>query len=327
MTTVRLIGPGRAGRSLAAALADAGCDVRGVLTRHDDVADAGPGRRRPRDRHPRRGHRRGGRPGRPVPEHRGRPPVGGARPRRAGPPSPPGVAAPARAPALARGGPGPAAQRDHLRRGRRPGGRGAGPAARRRRSWSSTTSTAPPTTPRPASPPTTWWRSWARSSGWRPRPGSTSTPSWAWPAAALTDVAELGPAAALTGPAARGDEATLDRHRRTLDPAEVPGYDAGVALARRLAARRAPTDGHRAVAATTRRGHAPTAVAPRRVAGPGGRRRRCAVGDLGAGSSPTRSTPSAPSGAASGSSPPWGRCTPGTARSSSGPRRSATSWR
>ena len=53
--------------------------------------------------------------------------------------------------------------------------------------------------------------------------------------AALTDVAELGPAAALTGPAARGDEATLERHRRTLDPAEVPGYEAGVALARRLA--------------------------------------------------------------------------------------------
>ena len=33
--------------------------------------------------------------------------------------------------------------------------------------------------------------------------------------AALTDVAELGPAAALTGPAARGDDATLERHRQT----------------------------------------------------------------------------------------------------------------
>ncbi len=43
MTTVRLIGPGRAGRALAAALADAGCDVRDVLTRHDDVADAAHG--------------------------------------------------------------------------------------------------------------------------------------------------------------------------------------------------------------------------------------------------------------------------------------------
>ena len=53
--------------------------------------------------------------------------------------------------------------------------------------------------------------------------------------AALTDVSELGPAPALTGPAARGDEATLERHRGTLDAAEIPGYEAGVALARRLA--------------------------------------------------------------------------------------------
>jgi pantoate--beta-alanine ligase len=57
--------------------------------------------------------------------------------------------------------------------------------------------------------------------------------------AALTDVVELGPAAALTGPAARGDDATLDRHRQTLDPAELPGYEAGVAQARRLANERA----------------------------------------------------------------------------------------
>ncbi len=56
--------------------------------------------------------------------------------------------------------------------------------------------------------------------------------------AAMTDVAELGPVAALTGPAARGDEATLERHRLTLDASEVPGYDAGVALARRLVAQR-----------------------------------------------------------------------------------------
>ncbi len=56
--------------------------------------------------------------------------------------------------------------------------------------------------------------------------------------AALTDVVELGPAAALTGPAARGDETTLERHRQTLDAAELPGYEAGVAMARRLAAER-----------------------------------------------------------------------------------------
>jgi predicted short-subunit dehydrogenase-like oxidoreductase (DUF2520 family) len=54
--------------------------------------------------------------------------------------------------------------------------------------------------------------------------------------AALDDVARLGPARALTGPAARGDWATLERHRRALAEAERPGYLAGVSLANRLAA-------------------------------------------------------------------------------------------
>lgn len=59
---------------------------------------------------------------------------------------------------------------------------------------------------------------------------------------ALVDAAELGPAAALTGPAARGDHSTVARHRAVLDPDELPGYDAGVALARRLAASRPPVE-------------------------------------------------------------------------------------
>jgi predicted short-subunit dehydrogenase-like oxidoreductase (DUF2520 family) len=54
--------------------------------------------------------------------------------------------------------------------------------------------------------------------------------------AALCDVADLGTRNALTGPAARGDEATIARHRGALPPEELSGYDAGVALARRLAA-------------------------------------------------------------------------------------------
>jgi predicted short-subunit dehydrogenase-like oxidoreductase (DUF2520 family) len=54
--------------------------------------------------------------------------------------------------------------------------------------------------------------------------------------AALDDVAELGPAVALTGPAARGDVVTIATHRAALDPEELPGYDAGVALVRRLSA-------------------------------------------------------------------------------------------
>lgn len=45
----------------------------------------------------------------------------------------------------------------------------------------------------------------------------------------------LGPAAALTGPAARGDLATLERHRDALAPEELPAYDAMVGLAVRLA--------------------------------------------------------------------------------------------
>jgi predicted short-subunit dehydrogenase-like oxidoreductase (DUF2520 family) len=56
--------------------------------------------------------------------------------------------------------------------------------------------------------------------------------------AALDDVAELGPAGALTGPAARGDAATIACHRAALAFEELPGYDAGVALARRLSAER-----------------------------------------------------------------------------------------
>lgn len=54
-------------------------------------------------------------------------------------------------------------------------------------------------------------------------------------AASLDDVIRLGPAAALTGPAARGDETTLGAHRRALDPAEIPAYDALAAVAARLA--------------------------------------------------------------------------------------------
>ena len=53
--------------------------------------------------------------------------------------------------------------------------------------------------------------------------------------AALDDVAELGPHQALTGPARRGDWATLSRHLDALPKDERPGYQAGAALATRLA--------------------------------------------------------------------------------------------
>lgn len=53
--------------------------------------------------------------------------------------------------------------------------------------------------------------------------------------AAVDDVGRLGPVAALTGPAARGDWRTLEGHLAVLDEAEAAGYTAGVALALRLA--------------------------------------------------------------------------------------------
>jgi predicted short-subunit dehydrogenase-like oxidoreductase (DUF2520 family) len=52
--------------------------------------------------------------------------------------------------------------------------------------------------------------------------------------ATVDNVAELGPTAALTGPAARGDWATIDRHLAALDPAERPAYEAMMQAARRL---------------------------------------------------------------------------------------------
>jgi predicted short-subunit dehydrogenase-like oxidoreductase (DUF2520 family) len=57
---------------------------------------------------------------------------------------------------------------------------------------------------------------------------------------ALADIAALGPAAALTGPAARGDEITIGRHRDALEPAEHRVYDALASEARRLAGRPPP---------------------------------------------------------------------------------------
>ncbi len=51
----------------------------------------------------------------------------------------------------------------------------------------------------------------------------------------LANVRALGPAAALTGPAARGDEATIDRHLAALPEDERPAYRALADEARRLA--------------------------------------------------------------------------------------------
>ncbi len=58
--------------------------------------------------------------------------------------------------------------------------------------------------------------------------------------AALDDVDRLGPGAALTGPARRGDWATLSRHLDVLAADERPGYQAGAALATKLAGATVP---------------------------------------------------------------------------------------
>lgn len=53
-------------------------------------------------------------------------------------------------------------------------------------------------------------------------------------AGAVEDVARLGPRRALTGPAARGDWQTLARHLDALEESERPGYRAGAGLALQL---------------------------------------------------------------------------------------------
>ena len=58
--------------------------------------------------------------------------------------------------------------------------------------------------------------------------------------ATVENVAELGPGAALTGPAARGDRETIERHRAVLPPSELEAYDAMVRQCVRLRDAEAP---------------------------------------------------------------------------------------
>ena len=60
--------------------------------------------------------------------------------------------------------------------------------------------------------------------------------------ATVDDVEALGPADALTGPVARGDLATVERHLAALDPEERPAYEALAAAAARLTDRGRPLD-------------------------------------------------------------------------------------
>jgi len=57
--------------------------------------------------------------------------------------------------------------------------------------------------------------------------------------ATVDNVERLGPSAALTGPVARGDRATVERHRAALASEELAAYDAMADAARRLLLSRA----------------------------------------------------------------------------------------
>ncbi len=74
---------------------------------------------------------------------------------------------------------------------------------------------------------------------------------------ALDDVTMLGPALALTGPASRGDGPTIEAHREAIDPSELSAYDAGVELARRLAAGRGESTAPRAASSRAAASPAP----------------------------------------------------------------------
>ena len=189
MHSIRIIGPGRAGRSLAAALSARGWAFAGFLGRDDDLSGAARGVdvlviATPDDTiaevaAARRARRR----------HDGRASLGFARSRCAGAPPAPRRPPSAGAAPERRGG----CRSPGLGRDVRGGGRARRPRDRRTASagvWSRwPTRIAPPTTPPPAWPPTTWSHCWGRSSGSPPRSGSTSSrscrsrapPSTTWP--------------------------------------------------------------------------------------------------------------------------------------------------
>lgn len=64
--------------------------------------------------------------------------------------------------------------------------------------------------------------------------GVPSDAYWDLARASLDNVARMGAAAALTGPVARGDWATVDRHLEAIDASEREAYQAMAAAAKRL---------------------------------------------------------------------------------------------
>ncbi|HUI02559.1 MAG TPA: pantoate--beta-alanine ligase [Acidimicrobiales bacterium] len=238
MTTVRLIGPGRAGRSLAAALVDAGCDVRGVLTRHDDPAGAAHGVdvlviATPDGAIAETAARVEADPATVVVHLSGAQglDVLGAHRRRASLHPLVPLPSPEVGRVRLRSGITFAVAGDPMARALAEllGGRAVVVDDGRRAAYHASACIAA--------------NHLVGLMGQVERVAATAgldlDAFLGLARAALTDVAELGPARALTGPAARGDEATLAQHRRVLDRRELAAYDAGVELARRLARSRA----------------------------------------------------------------------------------------
>ena len=235
MTRVRIIGPGRAGSSLATALSRAGWEVLPIARarrRHQR------GRRRGRPgahRHPRPRHRRGG---------------SRASTRRIASSWPTSPDRPGCTPWPATGGelsctrssrcptrsaarsgssaPGSGSPRTAIRWWPRwwPAS-GAASCTSPRRSGSATT-------PRRSSRRTTSSRCSGRPNGWPAASARRSRPSSTSRAGSLADVAALGPRAALTGPVRRGDTATVARHLDALPPEERPAYEVMAREAGRL---------------------------------------------------------------------------------------------
>ena len=235
MQSIRIIGPGRAGTSLAAALSALGWDVVGFLGRHDDLTDAASGVDvlviATPDDVVARVAAVGGPAGRGPRCCTSRDPSGWRRwrhiPRRAA--LHPLVPLPNAVVGATRLG-----LRRDLRRERRAGGP---PIALSLggRVVEVADADRPPTTPPPASRRTTSWPCWARSSG-LPLPAGLDLEAFLpLTRAAVDDVAALGPREALTGPAMRGDWDTLSRHLDALPARERAGYQAGAALATQLA--------------------------------------------------------------------------------------------
>ena len=236
MHSIRIIGPGRAGTSLAAALSAAAGSSPGsagatttcrtpprASTSSSSPRPTTSSRRwRPRS-HPARG------------DHRGAP-LGVARARRAGAAPPPGRRAPARAPAQRRGRCGPPVLGRHLRGGRRAGGardrrvprRPGGRGGRRR----------PRRVPR------------RRLHRGQPRRGAaragrtgggdgrawTSSRSCRSPGPRSTTSPRSAPRAALDRPGPRGATGPRSAATSTRCPRRAAGYQAGAALATRLPA-------------------------------------------------------------------------------------------